>query len=201
MVERKLIMKKIVFCLIGLLLIAPGVFAGSITGKVSAVPLKDLKDTVVYLKNATNMSKPKTITMDQKKLEFLPHILPIVVGDSVEFNSQDPVIHDVVVTSIKTQAPLFSLTMQPGAPSVIKPFTTVDAYRLSCHFHLEMLAYIFVGSNPYMAVVDKTGHYTISDVPDGTYQIAVWNPNLKAEDQSAAVPVDKPVTVNFSLKK
>src|SRR5207237_10920559 len=68
---------------------------GSVAGKVSATPEKYLKDTVVYLKEVPGNYPPKTHSMDQKGMEFRPHILTITVGDTVKFLNSDGVDHTV----------------------------------------------------------------------------------------------------------
>jgi len=53
--------------------------------------------------------------------------------------------------------------------------------------HPEMLAYIFVGTTAYSAVVDRDGRFSIPDVPPGTWKIAIWNPRLKAAEQTVTL--------------
>ena len=64
-----------------------------------------------------------------------------------------------------------------------------------------MLAYIFVGQNPFFAIVDKAGKYTIKGVPPGTYELAVWNSHLQVPDRSVKVTAGKTETVNLSVKR
>jgi hypothetical protein len=64
-----------------------------------------------------------------------------------------------------------------------------------------MLAYIFVGQNPYSAVVDKDGRYTLSGVPPGAYTVSVWNSHLKGADKKVTVAEGKTVEVSFSLHR
>ena len=65
----------------------------------------------------------------------------------------------------------------------------------------EMLAFIVVGQNPYAAVVDKEGRFSIKGVPAGTYSISVWNSHLKAADKKVTVSEGQAAEVSFSLHR
>ena len=81
-------------------------------------------------------------------------------------------------------------------------YQKTGAYSQLCSIHPEMLAYVFVGQNPYSAAVDAKGHYTIQGVPPGTYQLAVWNAaKLKAPDKSVTVVAGKTLQENVSIKR
>ena len=65
-----------------------------------------------------------------------------------------------------------------------------------------MLAYVFVGQNPYAAAVDAKGRYLIKDVPPGSYQLAVWNAaKLKAPEKSVTVTAGKTTEENLAIKR
>ncbi|HEY4885182.1 MAG TPA: hypothetical protein VII08_16245, partial [Myxococcales bacterium] len=44
-------------------------------------------------------------------------------------------------------------------------FAKAGVYTQQCSMHPEMLAYIFVGTTAYSAVVDRDGRFSIPDVP------------------------------------
>src|ERR1700694_2519028 len=68
---------------------------GTIKGKVDATPPKWLEDTVVYLKEVPGTYPPKSHALDQKGMRFLPHVMAIVVGDTVKFLHHDTLVHNV----------------------------------------------------------------------------------------------------------
>ena len=170
---------------------------GTVTGKVEATPPKYLEDTVVYLKKVPGAHTPKTFDMDQKGMKFIPRILIITVGDTVKYLNHDGVDHNV----FSPDNGGYNLGMFKGGETRTETFKKEGVFTQLCSIHPEMLAYIFVGDNPYAAAVDKTGKFTIKNVPPGTYQIAVWNPKLKADDQSVTVTAGKPVEINFAIKR
>ncbi|HEY3451782.1 MAG TPA: plastocyanin/azurin family copper-binding protein [Myxococcales bacterium] len=170
---------------------------GKITGKVEATPPKYLEETVVYLKEVKGTPAPKTATMDQKGMKFIPHVLAITAGDTVKFLNDDAVAHNVY----SSDAEGFNLGSFPKGESRTNTFKKAGTYTILCSIHPEMLAFIFVGQNPYSAVVGKDGTFEIANVPPGTYQLAIWNSKLKAPEQSVTVAAAKPAQATFSLKR
>ena len=67
---------------------------GSISGNVTVTPAKYLAETVVYVVKAPGTFPPKTVSLDQKALTFVPHVLVITQGDSVTFLNHDSVAHN-----------------------------------------------------------------------------------------------------------
>lgn len=179
------------------MLIALVIAAGTIAGKVESTPAKYLEETVVYLKDAPPPAKPRTHAMDQKGMKFTPHVLPIAVGDTVKFENHDGVDHNVY----SPDGDAYNLGMIPKDKNGEHKFDKPGAYTQLCSVHPEMLAYIYASPSEHAAVVGKDGKFTLKDVPAGTYKIAVWNPHLKAGDQSVTVADGKTATVDFSIKR
>jgi plastocyanin len=187
------------FTLGALLQAAPALAdSGKITGKVSATPAKYLADTVVYLKEVKGTFTKKTVTMDQKGMKFTPRLLTITAGDSVTYTNHDDVDHNVMSPDNGG----YTLGAIKGGASGTHDFPKAGIFTQLCNIHPEMLAYIFVGQNPYSAAVDANGAFTLSDVPPGTYELAVWNPKLKTADQKVTVPAaGGEVQVNLEIKR
>lgn len=171
---------------------------GTISGKVDATPAKYLADTVVYLKSVPGTFPPKTASMDQKGLKFSPLILAITQGDTVKFLNHDTVAHNVY----SPDGEAYNLGTFKPEQNASYTFKKPGVYTQLCSIHPEMLAYIFVGQNPYSAVVDAKGEYVIKDVPPGTYQLAVWNADkLKAPEKSVTVAAGQTAQENISIKR
>ena len=183
-------------CLVLLADARAGAQTGSITGKVDVTPAKYAEETVVYLKDA-KASPPKTVTMDQKALKFLPKVMVVAKGDTVKFLNHDTVAHNVY----SPDGEAYNLgTFKPNEEASHK-FDQEGAYTQLCSIHPEMIAFIYVAPSPHAAAVDAKGRYTIKDVPPGTYKLAVWNSHLKAPDRPVTVEAGKAATADFSLKR
>ncbi len=173
---------------------------GVITGKISAPSPRFKKDCVVYIENVPGQWSPtEGAEINQKGLQFIPHVLPIVVGTTVNFLNHDDVLHNVF--SPDEVAEKFNLGTWP--PGEIKTFTfnKTGSAALLCNVHTEMEGYVVVLQNPFFALTDENGSYTIKDVPTGSHVLRVWNKKYKAEPQNVTVQEDGTVNVDFALKK
>ncbi len=170
---------------------------GTISGKVEATPPKYLEDTVVYLKDVPGSFPKRTEKMDQKGMKFIPHVLTVTKGDTVDFLNHDNVAHNVYSPDNEG----YNLGTFKQNETRSHTFDKTGTYSQLCSIHPEMLGYIFVGQNPYASAVDAKGHYAIKDVPPGTYQLEVWNAKLKAPAQSVTVASGQTVTKDLALKR
>ena len=178
------------------LLVCTGAVAGEIVGKVDATPAKYLEETVVYVEKAPGTFTPKTHKMNQKGMKFIPHLITVTAGDTVDFLNSDGVDHNVYSPDNEG----YNLGMMAAGKDGKHTFDKTGAYSQLCSVHPEMLAYVFVGQNPFSAVVGKDGKYKIAGVPAGQYTVAVWNSHLKAAGASVTVGAGK-AEANFSVKR
>ena len=170
---------------------------GTIKGKVEATPPKWLEDTVVYLKEVPGTYPPKTHALDQKGMRFLPHVMTVVVGDTVKFLNHDTLVHNVY----SPDGEGYNLGSFKQDEERTYTFSKPGPYSQLCSIHPEMLGYVFVGQNPYASPVDKKGAFEIKNVPPGTYKLSVWNSHLKAADKSVTVAAGKTLEETFSVKR
>lgn len=171
--------------------------AGVVAGKVESTPPKYLADTVVYLKDAPSTAAAKTVSMDQKGMKFIPRILLVTAGDTVHFLNHDGVDHNVYSPDNEG----YNLGMIHKDATGDYKFAKPGVYTQLCSVHPEMTAWVFVGQNPYSAVVGKDGRFKIEGVPPGNWKVAVWNPQLKAPDQAVTVAAGKTAETSFSIKR
>ena len=173
------------------------ILLGSITGIIDAKPSKFLKDTIVYVKHVDGQkADAKTVEIDQKGMEFSPHIVLLVSGDTVKFHNHDKVDHSVFSTDGGYDLGAWG----PGQDKDHK-FTTEGVFAQVCKLHPEMLAYVFVGQNRFATTVDATtGAFTIAGLPSGSYELDVWNPKLKGAAQKITVG-DGATNVKISIAR
>ena len=177
--------------------------AGSISGKIKARGAKNGGDAVIYVDKieSKTFSPPKEhVRMDQKGLAFRPHVLPILVGTTVDFLNSDDVLHNVF--SPDQCASKFNLGTWPKGQ--IKSYTFKDpgcTATLLCNVHPEMEGFVVVLETPYFAVSDKEGSYTIKDIPPGKYTLKIWHEKLKGQPVAVEVPEKGAATVDFDIHK
>jgi plastocyanin len=162
--------------------------AGDIHGKVACKGVRDSADAVVYVAAVAGKTFPAPADhahMDQANLVFAPHVLPILVGTTVDFLNSDAVLHNVF--SPDACAEKFNLGTWPKGQTKSYTFKNECVSTLLCKVHPEMEAFVVAVPTPYFAVTKADGSYTIANVPDGAYTVKVWHPKLKATQKAVTV--------------
>jgi plastocyanin len=171
--------------------------AGSIAGKVTVSGARDNGDVLVYIASAPGQFPPQQpARLDQSSLMFRPHVLPIVVGTTVNFHNGDDVQHNVFTPSAAGDS--FNLGTWPKGQSHSYTFTKMGKVELLCNVHHEMRGYILVLQNPFFAVTDKEGNFRIDGLPAGSYQLKVWHERGGAPAKPVQVSTGV-LTANFEL--
>ncbi|MGA2355377.1 MAG: carboxypeptidase regulatory-like domain-containing protein [Terriglobales bacterium] len=166
--------------------------AGTISGKVSGMK----GESVVYVEAIAGKTFPAPtakIVIDQKGLMFVPHVVPVEQGTTVDFLNSDSVAHNVFWIAISGNKKLgHNLGTWPQGEKRSFKFDNPGVVPLLCNVHPEMAAYIIVAPTPYFATADKSGDYKIENVPDGSYTVTAWHEGAKN--------TTKPVTVSGDSK-
>ena len=174
-----------------------------IIGKVNGEgnKAKFRSNTVVYLEKVNGHFKAplKNPIMDQKKLVFSPHVMPVVAGTTVDFLNSDDVLHNVFCPDKCCKFDLGSYGKGVRKSEMFDKAGTQSV--ILCNVHPEMEAYIVVLQNPYFDLTDKEGNFRIENVPPGKYVLKVWNEKYKAKEQMITVSASDKLNVNFELTK
>ncbi len=192
----------------------PGTIVGQVEVKTihSDISERHSEDTIVYLEHVPGyiyqpvikrhaikighiaFTKEKGLPaeppiLDQWNVEFIPHVLPILKGSTVDFPNTDDVRHNVYSPDpIPGTHRMLSLgTYDPDIIKIIR-LDKPGEIALRCNVHKEMSAFIVVLDNPYFTLTGKTGEFTIDNVPPGNYTVKTWHEKYK--------PVTQQVTVN-----
>jgi plastocyanin len=177
--------------------------AGGIVGTVKAKGAKNGGDAVIYIEKAPGKTFPaprEHLKMDQKNMTFVPHVMAVLAGTTVDFLNSDDVLHNVF--SPDKCAEKFNLGSWPKGQT--KSYTFKDAgctVTLLCNVHPEMEGYVVVLETPYFAVSAKDGSYAIKDVPPGKYTLKIWHEKLKGQDAAVEVSEKQNATVDFEIHK
>ena len=164
-----------------------------------------MHDFVVYIDGvtmtntvATNaVTSVNTVKVAQHRAEFFPHVLPVLVGTTVEWPNNDDIYHNVFSAS---DAKPFDLDLYKGNPPDKRvTFDKPGKVDVFCSIHANMHCIVLVMSNPYFAVTDADGHYAIPNVPPGTYHLKAWHERLPVDTQEIMVPTNGAVTADFTL--
>jgi plastocyanin len=178
-------------------------YASDITGTVKATGTKDAGNAVIYIEKVegkTFAAPSEHAVMNQKNMTFLPHVLPVLAGTTVDFQNNDDVLHNVF--SPDKCADNFNLGTWPKGQ--IRSYTFKNSgcrASILCKVHPEMEGYVVVLETPYFSVSSKDGSYSIKNVPAGTYNVSIWHEKLKGASVKVTVPATGSVTQDFDIKK
>ena len=157
--------------------------------------------SVVYLDPAPQAAfEPRDAPrarIDQRNETFVPHVLAIVAGTTVDFPNSDVTYHNVFSLS---KAKSFDLGRYARGKSKSVRFDSPGIVRVFCEIHSHMSAFVLVFAHRYFAVTDSEGSYRIDNIPPGDYHVFVWNESLPLETRRVMVPeAGGDIEVNFSL--
>jgi Carboxypeptidase regulatory-like domain len=149
----------------------------------------DRRASVVYLESAPRgafeVPPPGRAALDQRDETFVPHVLAVTVGTTVDFPNSDRVYHNVFSLS-KTKR--FDLGRYPRGASRSVRFDQPGVVRVFCEIHSHMSAFVLVFAHRYFAITDAAGRYRIDAVPPGRYTLAVWNEGEVRQTRPVVVP-------------
>lgn len=163
-------------------------------------PLGELKDAIVLLEGVA-AGKPFEMSVpliEARDCMFQPFMTVVRNGHAVEVINMDPVMHDIQGYETSLEAGtrvLFNMPLvmnhqhrrgdihathnhAPGR-SLVGPIYLNKGRRtfyMQCGFHAYMESWAMAVNNPYYALTDANGRFTIDNIPPGTYQMVVWHP-------------------------
>ncbi len=147
----------------------------------AAAPEHPLANVVLYLQSAPALSAvpgtPVTApAMRQWGERFLPHVLAVRAGTTVEFPNEDPIYHNVFSLS---RGATFDLGRYPRGQSRQVRFLTPGVVQVFCHIHADMSGTILVLDNPFFVVPDAQGRYALDGIPPGEYRLVAWHERIR----------------------
>jgi len=166
-------------------------------------PNGTLANVFVYVKTGLEgktFEAPSTpATIDQKGCWFTPRVIGIQVGQPLSVVNSDPVTHNIhPLAQINRE---WNHSQGAGDEPLSRKFTKPEVLiRVKCNIHSWMHAFIGVAENPYYAVSDDRGAFTIPNLPPGEYTLEAVHEKLGTQDQKITVTAKGAVTADFAFK-
>lgn len=137
--------------------------------------------------------------IDQKGCLFVPHVLGLQVGQTVELTNSDPTFH--TVHALATANEESSDPQAQGAPPVDRKFTKPEVMvPVRCDIHPWMVAWLGVVPHPYYAVSGEDGTFSIPNLPPGKYTLEAWHETLGTRTREVTVTPGGMVKADFDFK-
>lgn len=187
--------------------------------KVKTQGAKSDKYVVVYLEKVGDQVYPappsEPALLDQIALVFVPHVLAVQKGTTVEFLNSDTTDHNVfcvdecckLVEDLNSKKPEFlNLGNFPGGAKASYTFNLAGEAVMLCKLHPEMAAYIIVLETPYFTVAEieessQSASFSVANVPPGKYIVKTWNKRCESPEQEITVGDDGAAEVAVELQR
>lgn len=159
-----------------------------------------LKNAIVLLEGveagkAFEVSVP---LIEARDCMFQPFMTIVRNGHAVEIINMDPVMHDIqgyetspeagarvlfntplIMNHQHRRGDLHAMHNHAPGKSLVGPIYLNKGRRtfyMQCGFHAYMESWAMAVNNPYYALTNAEGKFTIDQIPPGTYHMVVWHP-------------------------
>ena len=164
---------------------------------VTLAPESELRHVVIYVKDAPKTAvPPMRAEIRQRDENFVPRVVAVTVGSTVEFPNDDPIYHNVFSLS---RTKTFDLGRFPKGKSRGERFDKPGVVKVFCQIHSHMSATVLVFDHPWFAVPDEGGTFDLSGVPPGMHQITAWHERLGDTTMQLRVEPGRPASIDFVL--
>jgi plastocyanin len=183
------------------LCLAGAAHAADLTVVVRDANGRPVEDAVVTADAAGRPAPPAgRFVINQRNMRFVPYVMVIPVGSTVEFGNLDPYRHHVYSFS---PAKKFELRLFGQGETRPVRFDRPGLVSIGCNIHDSMQAFIQVVETPFARKSDQAGRVTLRGVPASVRQVRVYHPLLRAPGNQMTVSVEAgrdatvPVTVRL----
>jgi plastocyanin len=178
--------------------LASNVYPARVVQQHDDPSLPELRNVVVYLKDVAFKSTLPASHREikQQAEEFVPRVLAITKGSTVDFPNGDPFFHNVFSLS---SADTFDLGRYKQGDTRSTKFLKPGLVKVYCHIHSHMSASILVLDHPYFAMPDNDGTFVLPDVPPGRYTIVGWHERVGERTASIQVDPGKVISVDLTV--
>ena len=114
----------------------------------------------------------EAVLLDQLGRTFIPALLLVRAGQPVVIRNSENDLHNVRIIETATGETLINVGMLMGT-TYQYTFAHAGTYTVQCDIHTSMFADIVVATTPHMAVSDRKGNFSLSNVPAGDYTVTV----------------------------
>jgi plastocyanin len=141
-------------------------------------------------------SAPVTVQMAQKDLVFVPLLLPVRVGTTVEFPNLDDTYHNIFSYSAPKRFDLGRYRADEH-PVPSQRFDTPGLITLRCEIHEHMRGLILVLPTQHFVMTDAEGRYRLENLPAGKFTLKVWLDSKTTLTREVELSADTTLSADF----
>ena len=160
-----------------------------------------VKNAVVFLghERIEGWRSPTIFQLDQQRCTFVPRVLIVPPGSTVEVLNHDGILHNF--HTLSRLNPSRNLAQPKFARPLRVTFEQPEIVQVKCDLHGEgfMRAWIVVASHPYYTLTDEEGRFRLPDLPRGPHTLEVWHEALGTRQLPLTVGESGEVAVSVTF--
>jgi plastocyanin len=161
-----------------------------------------MANVFVWIKKGLEGKKydpPKdAVELDQVGCRYTPHVLGVMVGQTLKIKNSDDTMHNV--HALSSANPEFNFGQAKKGAEADKVFTSAEFFRIKCDVHGWMSAWVGVMPHPFYVVTGEAGTFELKDLPAGEYEVEAWHEKLGTLQQVAKVGEKESKEISFTFK-
>ena len=163
-----------------------------------------LKDTVIAIQGIKK-GKPIPTKMQSFNIDRChsdQYVIGIRNGENLLLQNKDPIRHEIATYEINSA----SYVKQKSNKAIIRESSQIRSvfvshetkeFLIKCNLHPFLQTRGFMVDNPYYAISDEEGNFTLEDVPPGTYDVLAWHPYIPTQKGTVTITEGKVSQINF----
>jgi plastocyanin len=164
-------------------------------------PNGTLRNTLVWIESGlpeARWNPPADFAkLDQEGCVYEPHVLGLMVGQTLEISNSDTVNHNIHANGRVNEG--WNVSEPPRAEKRTARFAKEEIMLpVTCGLHPWMRAYLAVVPHPFFAVTGDDGAFSIGGVPPGTYTLEAVHEKYGKRNLRITVAARETKGVEFS---
>src|SRR5271163_639839 len=170
------------------------------TENVATGPANALQFVVVYISAGdTDTSTPaEAVRYDQKGCQYLPHVLPMHAGQSLQIYNDDQTSHNIHPLA-KVNAE-WNKSQPSGSAAIDTKYDKPEFIPVKCNIHPWMHGYFVVLSTAHYSVTGQDGSFSLKGLPPGKYTVTAWQEQYGTQTQDVTIAAGETKAINFTFK-
>ena len=155
-----------------------------------------LENVVVYISAGIpdDAAPGQSVKFEQKGCQYLPHVLPFQVNQTLEIVNDDQTSHNIHPLPRVNRE--WNKSQPAGSPPISEKYDKPEFILVKCNIHPWMHATFAVMKNSHYSI-SRNGSFSLPDLPAGKYTVTAWHESYGEQSQEVTIGSGENKTVNF----